>query len=86
MEGVERLSLVSKVLFDSRLCELKRENEELRAKVACLEDRMAKLAERMQRRRRIADGIFTLLHARLSASCSSLASEGPGAGSSGAWP
>jgi hypothetical protein len=79
MEGVERLCLVSKVLFDSRLCELKRENEELRAKVVRLE-------QRMQRRRRITDGIFTLLHARLSASCSSPASEGPGGGSSGAWP
>ena len=48
MEGVERLSLVSKVLFDSRLCELKRENEELRMKVFWLEHGMEKLAERMQ--------------------------------------
>ena len=30
MQGVERLSIVSKVLFDSRLLELRRENEELR--------------------------------------------------------
>ena len=85
MEGVERLSLVSKVLFDSRLCELKRENEELRVTVVRLEDRLEKLAERMQRRRRVVDGIFTLLHARLSSSCSSPTSEGPAAGSSGAW-
>jgi hypothetical protein len=48
MEGVERLSLVSKVLFDSRLCELKRENEGLRMKVFWLEHGMEKLAERMQ--------------------------------------
>ena len=49
MEGVERLSLVSKLLFDSRLCELKRENEELRVKVFWLEHSTEKLAERMQR-------------------------------------
>ena len=49
MEGVERLSLVSKVLFDSRLCELKRENEELRVNVFWLEHSTEKLAERMQR-------------------------------------
>jgi len=30
MQGVERLSIVSKVLFDSRLVELRRENEELK--------------------------------------------------------
>jgi hypothetical protein len=30
MEGVERLSIVSKILFDSRLIELRRENETLR--------------------------------------------------------
>ena len=30
MQGVERLSIVSKVLFDSRLIELRRENEALR--------------------------------------------------------
>jgi hypothetical protein len=30
MQGVERLSIVSKVLFDSRLMELRRENEALR--------------------------------------------------------
>ena len=30
MQGVERLSIVSKVLFDSRLLELRRENEALR--------------------------------------------------------
>jgi hypothetical protein len=30
MQGVERLSIVSKVLFDSRLIELRRENETLR--------------------------------------------------------
>ncbi|MBV5267685.1 MAG: hypothetical protein JZU67_04105 [Burkholderiaceae bacterium] len=30
MQGVERLSIVSKVLFDSRLLELRRENETLR--------------------------------------------------------
>jgi hypothetical protein len=33
MDGVERLSLVAKVLMDSRLLELKRENEELRLKL-----------------------------------------------------
>jgi hypothetical protein len=30
MQGVERLSIVSKVLFDSRLIELRRENEALK--------------------------------------------------------
>ena len=30
MQGVERLSMVSKVLFDSRLIELRRENEALK--------------------------------------------------------
>jgi hypothetical protein len=30
MQGVERLSIVSKVLFDSRLIELRRENEDLK--------------------------------------------------------
>ena len=32
MQGVERLSLVAKVLMDTRLLELKRENEELEKK------------------------------------------------------
>ncbi len=32
MQGVERLSIVSKVLFDSRLVELRRENEALKLK------------------------------------------------------
>ena len=30
MQGVERISIVSKVLFDSRLIELRRENEALK--------------------------------------------------------
>lgn len=33
MQGVERLTLVSKILFDTRLLELKRENEALRLKM-----------------------------------------------------
>ena len=33
MQGVERLSLVAKVLLDTRLLELKRENEELKLKL-----------------------------------------------------
>jgi hypothetical protein len=33
MDGVERLSLVAKVLMDTRLLELKRENEELKLKL-----------------------------------------------------
>jgi hypothetical protein len=33
MQGVERLSIVSKVLFDSRLIELRRENEALKLKL-----------------------------------------------------
>ena len=33
MQGVERLSLVAKVLMDTRLLELKRENEELKLKL-----------------------------------------------------
>ena len=33
MEGLERLSLVAKVLMDTRLLELKRENEELKLKL-----------------------------------------------------
>ena len=56
MEGVERLSLVSKVLFDSRLCELKRENESLRLRVFWLEHSMQQLAERMQRANCSKDG------------------------------
>ena len=48
MDGVERLSIVSKVLFDSRLCELKRENEELRLRVFWLEHSESKFAELMQ--------------------------------------
>ena len=48
MEGVERLCIVSKVLFDTRLCELKRENEELRLRVFWLEHSAQKLAELMQ--------------------------------------
>ena len=49
MDGVERLSIVSKVLFDSRLCELKRENEALWLRVFWLEHSEQQLAERMQR-------------------------------------
>ena len=56
MEGVERLSLVSKVLFDSRLCEPKRENESLRLRVFWLEHNMQQLAERMQRANCSKDG------------------------------
>ena len=33
MDGVERLALVSKILFDTRLIELKRENEALKLKL-----------------------------------------------------
>ena len=33
MNGVERLALVSKILFDTRLLELKRENEALKLKL-----------------------------------------------------
>ena len=33
MDGVERLALVSKILFDTRLLELKRENEALKLKL-----------------------------------------------------
>lgn len=33
MDGVERLAMVSKILFDTRLLELKRENEALRLKL-----------------------------------------------------
>ena len=33
MQGVERLTLVSKILFDTRLLELKRENEALKLKL-----------------------------------------------------
>jgi hypothetical protein len=49
MEGVERLSLVSKVLFDSRLCELKRENEDLKLRVFWLQHSLQQLAELTQR-------------------------------------
>jgi hypothetical protein len=48
MDGVERLTLVSKVLLDSRLCELKSENEALRLQVFALQHSFDHLAQRMQ--------------------------------------
>lgn len=48
MDGAERLALVSKVLFDSRLCELKSENEQLRLQVFWLQHSFEQLSQRMQ--------------------------------------
>jgi len=48
MDGVERLALVSKVLCDSRLCELKSENEALRLQVFWLQHSFESLSKRMQ--------------------------------------
>lgn len=48
MDGVDRLALVSKVLLDLRLCELKSENEQLRLQVFWLQHSFDNLSQRMQ--------------------------------------
>lgn len=47
MQGVERLSLVAKVLMDTRLLELKRENEELKLKLFWKEHNPSMLRQEM---------------------------------------
>ena len=47
MQGVERLSLVAKVLMDTRLLELKRENEELKLKLFWKEHNPSMLKQAM---------------------------------------
>ena len=47
MQGVERLSLVAKVLMDTRLQELRRENEELRLKLFWKEHNPSMLRQAM---------------------------------------
>jgi hypothetical protein len=47
MQGVERLSLVAKVLMDTRLLELKRENEELKLKLFWKEHNPSMLRQAM---------------------------------------
>jgi hypothetical protein len=47
MQGVERLTLVSKILFDTRLLELKRENEALKLKLFWKEHNPAHLKAAM---------------------------------------
>ena len=47
MDGVERLSLVAKVLMDTRLLELKRENEELKLKLFWKEHNPSMLKQAM---------------------------------------
>ena len=63
MQGVERLSIVSKVLFDSRLIELRRENEalkleqnKLKLKVFWLEHDDLKLKEHLEMANNLYDG------------------------------
>jgi hypothetical protein len=56
MQGVERLSLVAKVLMDTRLLELKRENEELRLKLFWKEHNPCMLKEAMAAANQVATG------------------------------
>jgi hypothetical protein len=48
MQGIERLSLVAKVLMDTRLLELKRENEELKLKLFWKEHNPCMLKQAMR--------------------------------------
>ena len=56
MQGVERLSLVAKVLMDSRLLELKRENEELRLKLFWKDHSPSMLKAAMAAANKVASG------------------------------
>ena len=56
MQGVERLSLVAKVLMDTRLLELKRENEELRLKLFWKEYNPCMLKQAMAAANQVATG------------------------------
>ena len=56
MDGVERLSLVSKLLMDMRLLELKRENEDLKLKLFWKEHNPSMLRQAMAAANKVADG------------------------------
>ena len=56
MQGVERLSLVAKVLMDTRLLELKRENEELKLKLFWKEHNPSMLRQAMAAANKIDGG------------------------------
>ena len=56
MQGVERLSLVSKVLMDTRLLELQRENEELKLKLFWTEHNPSMLKQAMAVANRMVGG------------------------------
>ena len=57
MDGVERLAVVSKILFDTRLLELKRENEALKLKLFWKEHNPAALKEAMSFTNQVEGGL-----------------------------
>jgi hypothetical protein len=78
MDGVERLALVSKVLLDSRLCELKSENEALRLQVFWLQHSFDNLSQRMQWANCSHNGPFCTCHDCLQSGRFHSAYAGPG--------
>lgn len=78
MQGVERLALVSKVLLDTRLCELKSENEQLRLQVFWLQHSLDNLSQRMQWANCSHNGPFCTCHDCLQSGRFHPAYAGPG--------
>ena len=78
MDGVERLALVSKVLLDLRLCELKSENEALKLQVFWLQHSFDNLSQRMQWANCSHNGPFCTCHDCLQSGRFHPAYAGPG--------